>query len=834
MIDGLTNQIANAIGIEPQSIAIQGASGLEREQNAEDLADTVQFADLEKAKAFRERNTVRDWTDDGRFLEYPILRTSPHVLGEYGVGLELYFTTLKQLAFLFLIIGLISIWPILENSSGDGLETGAKKNSYDTITLANNGGFHYKTITTSQTEALEDEQDHVDDYEINQSRVAVADFLYTLVFIVFLVYYKISAKKVVLNNFKDNVTAGDYAIEIKGLPEEDIDEKEIIAHFQSFGEVVEVYLARKYNGYLGSYKARAKLSFQEGYYKLMSKKDPSQEIKLKEIQEKIKNFDENLQIKRKEAQATNEDLIVDRAYLVFNDVNSRKKCLKAYSNKLKLCRKNLQPKELKFRGFHTLVVKPTVEPSNIKWENLEYSHWNRQIRRAIIIAIAIGIMIGSIILICVIQAEENLLPSDQTCAKKIDVEATLEYAEKNYKSDTQVYCWCMQQKFSKLLDDSEYNDYCSDYISQFRVATTVRVFASLGIIAINYILKWTLSWLSKYERASTWTKEQLSIMNKLFFVLFFNTSIITLMVNANFKDLVFVKDLAFKDYLFNGDYSDFSRDWYTKVGSTILITMFIGVASPHFVTLFILYPINIIKRRYFYKFYKMQHELNSLYAGPEFQLSVRVAQILNTIFTCFLYSGGIPLLNIICFFTLFFAYWTDKFLILRYYRAPPLYSNQINNKFQSYMPYAILLHCAFSLYMYGADEIFPDTVYINSSGELNPDHNSLGERISMNSGILNMTLISLVVIVLVSLIVINEISKFKTTIAQIGDEQIREDQGTYKENYQEIKEHGIPSYDIMMNPIYKPVLVSLNDAAHDIVRANTEKQTNISWVTSME
>ncbi|CAG9332151.1 unnamed protein product [Blepharisma stoltei] len=827
VIDGLVNQIGNAVGIQPGGIAVQGGIGLENEENKQDLADSVQFADLDKAKAFRDRNTVRDWTDDGRFVEYSVWSTSPQVLGEYGVGLELYFTMLKYFAFLFLIISLISIWPILENWYGSGLDAADSEKSYSTITLANNGAFHYKSIpvTEDANAVLDDEQSDVDDFENNQIRVAVADFLYTFVFIGFLVYYKKLSKKVAEKNFKDNVTAGDYAVEIKGLPAEDIEEKEIIEHFQKFGEVVEVYLARKYNGWLGSYKTRAKLSFQEGYLKLMAQNDPTQEAKLKAIQEDIREFDEKLLRKRKDAAEANEDLIVDRAYLVFNDVSSRKKCLTAYDTKLKLFRKQMQPKELRFRGTYSLVVKPTVEPSNIKWENLEYGHWNRQIRRTIIVALSIGIMIGSIILMCVIQREENLLPSSETCAKKINKDASLEYAEANYTSDTKTYCWCMQQSFSKIVDNSDYNHYCKDYISQLSIATTVRVFASIGIIAINYVLKWALAWLTRYERASTWTKEQLAIMNKLFFVLFFNTSMINLFVNANFEDLVFVKDLAFKDYLFNGDYDDFSRDWYTKVGATIVVTMFIGIASPHFITLFVMYPINVIKRRFFYKYYKMQHELNALFAGPEFQLSVRVAQIMNTIFTCFLYSGGMPLLNIICFFTLFFAYWTDKFLILRYYRTPPLYSNHLNDRFQIYMPYAVLLHCGFSLYMYGADEIFPKSLYVNDSRQIMPEHETLRERISRDSGVLNMTLISLIFVIFISVIILNEVLKFRKTTAQVGDEQTRDDQGTYKANYKEIKEHGIPSYDIMQNPIYKPVLVSLNDAAHDIAEAKGVKNT---------
>lgn len=213
-----------------------------------------------------------------------------------------------------------------------------------------------------------------------------------------------------------------------------------------------------------------------------------------------------------------------------------------------------------------------------------------------------------------------------------------------------------------------------------------------------------------------------------------------------------------------------------------------------------------------------------MYAGPEFDLSTRVSQILNTVFTCYMYSGGMPLLNIICFVTLLCVYWVDKYLVLRYYRTPPLYSYQINKKVLKLIPYAILIHCGFSIYMYGAADIFPKEVSVSSSGYLEPNYQDLGQRIKRTSGVLMMTLFVLTVLIMAWFFVISKFKKrFKSTI-QVADAQTRDDQGTYKQNLNEIREHGIPSYHIMMNPSYKPILVSLNDAASDIKKHKIEKQ----------
>lgn len=235
-------------------------------------------------------------------------------------------------------MGLISIWPIVENYYGTGLKDSDKKNDYDPITVANNGGFNYVSISASLTESdvLDEAESDIEENEDNQIRIAIADFLYTLFFIGFYVFFRIQSKRVVNRNFKDNVTAGDYAVEIKGLPKEDIEEEEIFKHFERFGEVVEVYLARRYEGMLGMYKNRAGLSFKEGYYKLKSQLNPKYQANLKTIQDKIQAYDLKILTKKSQAELKNEELVVERAYLIYNDISARKKCLKAYASSSKL------------------------------------------------------------------------------------------------------------------------------------------------------------------------------------------------------------------------------------------------------------------------------------------------------------------------------------------------------------------------------------------------------------------------------------------------------------------------------------------------------------------
>lgn len=84
-------------------------------------------------------------------------------------------------------------------------------------------------------------------------------------------------------------------------------------------------------------------------------------------------------------------------------------------------------------------------------------------------------------------------------------------------------------------------------------------------------------------------------MTKVFWATFINTALITLIVNVDLSHF-WIGEILPK-YVFNGEYYDTERAWYSKVGSTFTTTMLVAIASPHLVELFVKYPLGIIKRR---------------------------------------------------------------------------------------------------------------------------------------------------------------------------------------------------------------------------------------------
>lgn len=69
---------------------------------------------------------IRDYKD-GQYIKSPIFATPiPHI-GEYGLGNELYFHMIKNLSLLFMLISIVSLWPIAENAYGGYLSENDKK-----------------------------------------------------------------------------------------------------------------------------------------------------------------------------------------------------------------------------------------------------------------------------------------------------------------------------------------------------------------------------------------------------------------------------------------------------------------------------------------------------------------------------------------------------------------------------------------------------------------------------------------------------------------------------------------------------------------------------------
>ena len=114
---------------------------------------------------------------------------------------------------------------------------------------------------------------------------------------------------------------------------------------------------------------------------------------------------------------------------------------------------------------------------------------------------------------------------------------------------------------------------------------------------------------------------------------------------------------------FNGQYPDFTFEWYDDVGASLVQTMLINAFSPiiEFGVFYILGVMLRWKDRGFSndtsktKKKTIQQYVN-LYSGPEYLLHYKYSTIMNIIFVTMMYGTGLPLLFPIALLSLVIYY----------------------------------------------------------------------------------------------------------------------------------------------------------------------------------
>jgi len=95
------------------------------------------------------------------------------------------------------------------------------------------------------------------------------------------------------------------------------------------------------------------------------------------------------------------------------------------------------------------------------------------------------------------------------------------------------------------------------------------------IISINVILRTVTVKLITWIGYDTYSEQMTRIINGVFIVLFFNTGILLLLVNANLNDIS-----SLLGNLFNGRFYDYSPQWYVTVGDALVQTMLLNAFMP--------------------------------------------------------------------------------------------------------------------------------------------------------------------------------------------------------------------------------------------------------------
>jgi hypothetical protein len=148
----------------------------------------------------------------------------------------------------------------------------------------------------------------------------------------------------------------------------------------------------------------------------------------------------------------------------------------------------------------------------------------------------------------------------------------------------------------------------------------------------------------------------------------------------------------------NGPYYDYMPEWYSEVGSKIVVTMFINSILPY-VGLVVGFLVPWIKRlldsKFTGSFYVTKKTAmagyKDLYSGADYVIHFKYSGVLNIVYVTLMYGMGMPILFLLAAFN-FFNQWVCERIIVAYQmKLPPALDDKLVTNCVHMLKYAPLL-----------------------------------------------------------------------------------------------------------------------------------------------
>lgn len=201
----------------------------------------------------------------------------------------------------------------------------------------------------------------------------------------------------------------------------------------------------------------------------------------------------------------------------------------------------------------------------------------------------------------------------------------------------------------------------------------VSVWPSIVIVIINFILARSTRISTSFERPHSLTAYNISVAAKLTFAMFFNSAVITLIVNYDWKN-----------------------DWFVPGGlatdaTYILISnAFLSPLLYYFSPMVLVHKLKM--RKVEKATYISQHDANLLMENPPADMAQRSANLCKTILLTFCYAPIVPLGFFFSTLAVFFEYWMFKYLLLRRHSWPKKLSGDLARAMFNVIPWSVLLY----------------------------------------------------------------------------------------------------------------------------------------------
>lgn len=660
-----------------------------------------------------------------------------------GTGTELYFRTLRNLAFIFAymtgITGPLVAFCWLGNFAPDTGQFLLK------TTIGNLGEYVEADIMDPMSRVVRLGCEGMPLVDLT-GIFGWLDFSAVIVFLVYLIwarFYQIPRMAEI--DDMEQVTPRDYALVIESLPatipNQSEYEQRLTEHLLERlrytrgrrpspwalpdPSVEELVLVRDYKGRLHELTERAKLEISVGIAEAHAKGQPSKKV------DNLKKQLEKLEDKLGSKLDGEELLPVVRAYVILSNTEDVQNLLFDYRfAKYKLFR-CCQFRSRRFEGT-PIRVERAPQPTDIIWENQDIGFWNRLLRQIFVFFVFFVILSVSIAFIYLTTVASKATSKTQVsylgvkecdpvsedqfdingnepyqCMVQTALNWTMAYATE--QGGDILSCWCTALGYQQILSNGDYMSACGPWFIELGTSIGIATGSSVVVTVINLVLQLIIQYLAEFERPLSHTALNSSMIQKAFWAQTLNTGFVLFVVNYFAPQALREAVLALPGIgflLFRGPFSEITRGWYALVGVTLVTNMVINMFVPASVTIAKLF-VTSLKRWCLRGRVAHQAELIELYTNPEFDIKVKYAQLLTTIFVTLIYGSGLPLLYFLASVFMMLQFWADKYNLLWGARRPPAYDTKMAKEAIDSMFYAIPLHCVLAILMFGQVCVFP-------------------------------------------------------------------------------------------------------------------------------
>lgn len=150
-------------------------------------------------------------------------------------------------------------------------------------------------------------------------------------------------------------------------------------------------------------------------------------------------------------------------------------------------------------------------------------------RKFIVFLILFGVMLLTFFVIFI----ANILKPQNTndCEGSFSKQKALEFFEQEGSKHTNVKCYCASLPPTSIpTSEGSVKEMCNDTYNDFIYLLLLTIIVGNVIVAVNYILKIVLRALGNFQKYPTITAQTMGTTMNLFFAMFINTAIITLLL----------------------------------------------------------------------------------------------------------------------------------------------------------------------------------------------------------------------------------------------------------------------------------------------------------------